>query len=142
MNDKKKFDEDPLRKYITPQGIEKAPEGFTSKIMSHIHVDTKTAQVIEKHHKTSPVPMISAFITVILIISAILIPGSESDSSEFMLFRFISNIEISLPSLDLTSAFAYKIPDWIIYSVTTILILAIFDKLLSGFLRREKNNKS
>ena len=32
--------EDVLRQYINPERIEKAPEGFTSKVMTRIQVET------------------------------------------------------------------------------------------------------
>jgi hypothetical protein len=45
------FKDDLLRQYITSERIEKAPEGFTSKVMTRIQVDTSPLMVAEKSRK-------------------------------------------------------------------------------------------
>jgi len=138
MNDPKKFDEDLLRKYISPERIEKAPDGFPSKIMSRIQVNTRMAEVHGRFRVKSLVPLISAIITFILFLAAVLLPGSESDSVGLTLFRFIRNIEFSLSKIDLAPVFDFNIPGWVTYVFINILVLSFFDRLLSEFFNREK----
>ncbi|HUV00720.1 MAG TPA: hypothetical protein VMW32_07150 [Bacteroidales bacterium] len=138
MNDPKKFDEDLLRKYISPERIEKAPEGFTVRIMTQIRTDTRRAEVHGRFSRKSLVPLVSAVITFTLIIATVLLPGNGNDSAGLKFFSFIRNIDFSLPPIDLTPVLDYNIPGWLTYVFISILILSLFDRLLSGFFHREK----
>ena len=45
MNKKEQYEEDLLRKFINPERIEKAPEGFTSKTLARIQIEAQSSGV-------------------------------------------------------------------------------------------------
>ena len=107
MNNQEKFKEDLLRQFINPEKIEKAPEGFTSKVMTRVRLEKLPLIASEKFRKINLVPVISAVVTVILIASAFLIPGSQSDSLANPVLSLIKNIKFSVPEIDLSSIFRF-----------------------------------
>ena len=138
MNNQEEFKDDLLRQFITSERIEKAPEGFTSKVMAHIRVDTLPLMVAEKSRKKNLVPYISSVVTILLIASAVLIPGSQSDSFINPVLSFIKNIKFSVPEINLSSIFRLTFSSVLIYVFIGILILSLFDRALYGIFHREK----
>lgn len=138
MNNQEAFKDDLLRQYITSERIEKAPEGFTSKVMARVHVDTLPIMVAEKSRKKNMVPFISSVVTILLIASAVLIPGSQSDSFINPVLSFIKNIKFSVPEINLSSIFRLTLPSVLMYVFIGILILSLFDRALYGIFHREK----
>jgi len=138
MNNQDEFKDDLLRQYITSERIEKAPEGFTSKVMARVHVDTLPIMVAEKSRKKNMVPFISSVVTILLIASAVLIPGSQSDSLVNPAFSLIKNIKFSVPEINLSSIFRLTLPSVLMYVFIGILILSLFDRALYGIFHREK----
>lgn len=130
MNNQEKYKEDLLRQYITPESIEKAPEGFTSKVMAHIRIETVPSIVAGRLWGKSPVVIISAAVTIILLAIAFLIPASQPDSLALPVLKLLKNINLSLPELNLSSIFGLTLPSIIIYVFIGILILTLFDRAL------------
>jgi hypothetical protein len=139
MSNQEEFREDILRQYINPEKIEKAPEGFTSKVMTQIQLEpvpVKNAGILRNKNL---VPLISTVITIFLVVAAFLIPGSEADSSALPVLQIIKNIRVSLPEVDLASILRLNIPASMIYVFIGILMLTLFDRALNVlFHRREE----
>jgi hypothetical protein len=138
MNNQEKYKEDLLRQYINPERIEKAPEGFTSKVMSAIQTEILPLMRAEKVKKKNLVPVISAVVTILLIASAFLIPGSQTDSLAKPVLSLIKNIKFSMPEINLSSIFQLTFPSVTMYVFIGILILSVFDRALYGIFHREK----
>ncbi len=138
MNKQKTHDEDLLSSYINPEKIEKAPEGFTSKVMSLIETDNEPVKAVVRIRKISLVPVISGAVTVLLIASVFLIPGPKSDLTALPALELLKNIKITLPEIDLTSFFRHNIPVVMIYGLIGILILSLLDRALYGVFHKEK----
>jgi len=138
MNNQEKYNDDLLRKYISPEKIEKAPEGFTSRVMAHIQIETIPSAVTGGLKKKNLVPVISAVVTILLIAAAFLIPGSESDSLTSEVLDLIKSTKFSLPEIDLSSIFRLNLPSVLIYVFIGILLLTVFDRALYGIFHREK----
>ena len=136
MNDQLKYQEDPLRKYISPYNREETPEGFTSKVMTRIGLDT--IPMLEGSHKRNLVPYIFALVTIILIATAFLIPESDTDLISLTFMRFIKGIKLSVPEMNLSSIFQFSMPAVITYAFIGILVLTVFDRALYGFFKKEK----
>jgi hypothetical protein len=137
MSDQEKYTEDLLRHYIGPEKIEKAPEGFTSKVMSAIQTGKSPVKASGRLRTKSLVPAISAAVTLGLIASAFLIPG-KGDSMSLPVLEFLKNIKVLLPQIDLTSFFRINVPLTLIYGIVGILILSLLDRALYGVFHREK----
>ena len=138
MDKQEKYKEDLLRQYINPDRIEKAPEGFTSKVMTRIQLETVPLKDAGRLQKKNLVPVISAAITILLIVAAFLIPGSETDLSAVTTVELIKNIKVALPEINLTSLFSFNLPALMIYVFIGILILTVFDRALNMLFRGEK----
>ena len=138
MNSQEKYKEDLLREFIYPERIEKAPEGFTSKVMTLVQMESIPLKNAQKDGKRNLVPYLSAAITLILIIATFLIPADKSDSFSLILLEQIKNIKITLPTVDLSSVFNFSLPAILIYVFIGIIVLSLFDIAISGIFRREK----
>ena len=137
MSNQEKYPEDLLRFYISPEKIEKAPEGFTSRVMSGIQTGNSPVKARGKLRNRSLVPAISVSVTLILIATAFLIPG-KSDSMSLPVLELLKNMKVLLPEFDLTSLFSFNIPVSLIYGIIGILILSLLDRALYGAFHREK----
>jgi hypothetical protein len=138
MNNQEKYNEDLLRQYISSEMIEKAPEGFTSKVMNRVRLEPLPVNAAERSRKRNLVPVISLVVTIILIASAILIPGSQSDSVTIPGLNIILKTRFTLPDINLSSIFKFNLPSIIMYAFIGILILTVFDRALYGVFHREK----
>jgi len=138
MNNQEKYKEDLLRQYINPERIEKAPEGFTSKVMTRIQLEKQSSMVAQSSLRRNSVPVISAVVTILLLAAAFLIPGSESDSLALPVFKLIKNIKFSFPELNLSSVFRLTLPSVMMYVLIGIFVLTLFDRALYGIFHREK----
>jgi hypothetical protein len=138
MNNQEKFKEDLLRQYIDPERIEKAPEGFTSKVMTRIKTETIPLAVSGGSQKRNLVPVIYAAITLFLVVAAYLFSGSESDSMTITALRLLGSIKSSLPELNLSSIFRLTLPSVLMYVFIGIFVLTLFDRALYRIFHREK----
>jgi hypothetical protein len=138
MNKNEQFEEDTLRKYINAGGIEKAPEGFTSKTMTRIQIETGSSKVSTGSLFKSPVPLVSFLITVALIAAVIFIPGGSSDTIGQSVVKYLGTLDISLPQVDFSSLPQLNLPGWFLYAFLGILFLAFFDKALFGIFHKER----
>ena len=138
MNNREKINDDLLRQYISPEKIEKAPEGFTSKVMTRVQLETRALILAEKSWKKNLVPAISAAITILLIASAFLIPGSQSDAFANPVLSLLKNLNFSMPEIKLTSIFRVTLPSVVMYVFIGIIILTLFDRALNRIFHREK----
>jgi hypothetical protein len=138
MNNQEKYKEDLLRQYIDPEMTEEAPGGFTSKVMTQIQLESRPFRATHKLREKSFVPLISASVTVLLIASAFLIPGNDSDSLTSLLLNLLKSLKLSVPEIDLSSIFRVALPSVLMYVILGILILTVFDRALYRIFHREK----
>jgi hypothetical protein len=139
MNKKDPFEDDLLINYINPERIEKAPEGFTSKTMTRIQIETESKRSRKWIISGSPVPLISLIITLLLTAAAILIPSDSNGQISSLFLKLFSNYSITIPKLYFSSAPELNLPVWIIYSSLVIVFLAVFDRLLGTLFRKERS---
>jgi hypothetical protein len=138
MNNREKYNDEVLRQYIGPENIKIAPEGFASKVMTRIKIESIPSAVSVKSHKRNLIPVISAAVTLLLLAAACLIPVSESDSITITLLRLFAGIKSSLPELNLASIFRLTLPGVMLYVFIGILVLTLFDRALNKIFHREK----
>jgi hypothetical protein len=137
MNNQEKIKEDLLKQYINPERIEHAPEGFTANVMTRIQTETATVKVAGRLWNRNFIPVISSAVTILLIISAILIPGNQTDPLTTPVLELIKNIKISVPVIDISSIFSINLPAQLIYVLIGIFILTLFDRALYRLFHRE-----
>jgi len=141
MNNQDKYQEDLLRQYINSDGIEKPGEGFTSKVMSRIQVETVPLEAATGSGNRNLVPVISTVVTILLIAAAFFIPGSKSDTLTMHAVSLFNNIKSALPNLKLSSLFSISLASVMMYVFIGILLLTFFDRALYGIFHREKQLK-
>lgn len=137
MEKQDKFDEDILNQYFNSDQIEKAPDGFTSKIMTRIQIERVTNKIPGKSFVGS-VPFVSSLVTIALIIASALLTGNDNDQTSSVLNKYFNDLHFSLPSVDLTNIFRISLPAWLPWVFVGILILTIFDKALFSIFSKDK----
>jgi hypothetical protein len=137
MSNNEKNRDDILRQYINHQMIEKAPEGFTSRVMTRIQIETEPITVTLKKQRNL-VPVVSIVITLALILAAILLPSGAEEQG--MLAGILNSQNINLPALsfNLDSLLHLNLPVWVPYLAIAILILTVFDRALYGIFHRSR----
>jgi len=139
MNNREMNDEDLLRKFLDPEKIERAPGGFTTKTLTRIRIETRSAKLNKGLFAKNRVPVISAIITAGLIIAAVLIPAGETESIGSTIWRNILDMEFTLPVINKNYFNDFSLPGWFGYAVMGILLLGFFDRALSGIFHKGKN---
>jgi hypothetical protein len=139
MNKQEMNDDILLRKYLNPEKIEKAPDGFTSKTLTRIQIETQSAKVKKGFLIKNRVPVVSAAITASLIIAAIIIPSGETESVGSTIWNYIQTLEFTMPVINNNYFNELSLPGWFSYALTGILLLGFFDRALFGIFHKGKN---
>jgi hypothetical protein len=138
MNKQDQYDEDLLRKFINPERIEKAPEGFTSKTLTRIQIENQSEKVKNGFFAKNRVPLISAIITISLTTAAIMVPANETGSVGSAIWKYFQSIEFTLPGINNTYFQNLNIPSWISFAIIGIFLLGFFDRVLYGIFHKER----
>jgi hypothetical protein len=138
MNNQEKYQDDLLRQYINPEKTEKAPEGFTSKVMNRIQMEPTSSAVVTGSIKRNLVPVISIAVTVLLIVAAFLMPGEKTDPLSLQVLNLLKNVKSAIPSVDLSFLIKLNFPTVMIYVSVGIFVLSFFDRALYMIFHREK----
>lgn len=128
MDITEKKGKDPLDEFINPARLEKAPKGFTDKVMSAILVEPVPSIRNKEKEISRMVPLAVILLMAALVILAA-VTGSRSESvlaSEA--HRLFQNIK--LPSFGYESLLGFTIPGVAIYITLGIFILGLFDLAL------------
>ncbi|HEX2976608.1 MAG TPA: hypothetical protein VHO68_11790 [Bacteroidales bacterium] len=129
MNGPEKQMDDFLRKYLEPEKIAKAPEGFTPRVMSRVRMEP--ARLSERKNN---VLLVFAIVFAVFLVAAIFTPGT-----------FFSIPEIRMPEipLKLTAALSeIHFPQLTLYIVAGLVLLSVFDGVLSRIFGRRKRKEA
>jgi hypothetical protein len=130
--------DDILAQFLNQEMIEKAPEGFTSKVMTQVQIESLTSKTRVRIKNKNFVPLISFSVTIMLILAAFLIPDTKTESIFLPFAEIFKNLKISLPDIDLTAILSFKLPDFMLWVFIGIVTLTLFDSFLSIFFNRNK----
>jgi hypothetical protein len=139
MNKQEINDETLLRKFLNPEKIEKAPDGFTSKTMTRIQIETQSVKVKKGFFVKNRVPVISAAVTAGLILAAVLIPAGETESVGSTIWNYFQDLQLTMPAINNKYFNDLNFPGWVSYALIGILLLGFFDRALFGIFHRGKN---
>ncbi len=137
MDKHEKQTEDLLSHYINPEKIEKAPEGFTSKVMSVIETEKITLRTAEKNKKRSLVPYIFALFIFLLTILTFFLPVSKNHVISITIMEFFEGIKVKMPVVDFGNIFSIDLPSALMYGLIGILLLSFLDRALYRAFHRE-----
>ncbi|MBK7133431.1 MAG: hypothetical protein IPH69_11615 [Bacteroidales bacterium] len=138
MDKQEKHTEDLLSQYINPERIEKAPEGFTSKVMSVIETEKIPVRATVKSKKRTLVPYIFSVFIVILIITTFFIPETGNKTFLIPAFEFLKTLKLDLPEIDTNNIFSINLPSALMYVLIGIFLLSFLDRALYRVFHREK----
>ena len=138
MNKPEKLNDDMLSRYISPEKIEKAPEGFTQRTMIRLQSEKLPIYGREKSVRNYRVPVLSALITFGLIIAAILLSSSNEYIFDLSILKSVVNLNLSVVKID--KLFSFTLPELIIYISLGIFTLLLFDKVLNRLFHRGESN--
>ena len=141
MNKQEINDDTLLRKFLNPEKIERAPDGFTSKTMTRIQIGTRSAKVKKGFFIKNRVPVISAAVTAGLILAAILIPAGDTESVGSTVWNYFRDLQFTMPVINNNYFNDLSLPGWLSYALLGILLFGFFDRALFGIFHREKNPK-
>lgn len=120
--------EDKLKLWMNPGETVKAPEGFSSKVMSHIYMEARPV----KKAKNFRMPVVFASIFLLLAIAALLfVPESNFTVKQITIPWEFS---ISIPEL---TASEFTLPNIIIYLICGLAAIALFDSALWTVFKRK-----
>lgn len=136
MNQKDLYEDDLLRKFINPEKIEKAPEGFTSKTMTRVLIETNEYTLKSGILNKYLVPIISVLLTAGLIIIAVVIPSGTTGIAGSLLDKYLGNFKFQLPASINEYITTPRLPEWTAYAFIAFLLLVLFDRVLFRFFRK------
>jgi len=126
-------EEDILREYIDHDRVEKAPENFTQNVLAKIRLESVPQKAPGKQWKYRTVLVVSAIITIILIVLASVLP--EVAQAPSPVARFFQNIDLPVLRINFEILKNLEPPVWITYVSVGILLLGIFDRALQRLFR-------
>jgi hypothetical protein len=138
MNTQQENNNDLMREYFNPGMIEKAPAGFTQKVMTMVSMEAKPVKAREKLRTRYLVPLISISVTLLLTVMVIMQPASSNEILSMPWMKIVKNINLPAVNINLDSLFSFTVPGYLPYLFICILFLTIFDRGLSGLFHRGK----
>lgn len=136
MNDRDELRDDLVGRYLNRESIEKAPEGFTDRMMNQLM--TEPAHTPEKQVRKSitAIPLVSLIITIILILLAVFAGKTEHAGTNIFLTGLLKSINISwqvhFPDLS-----GFTVSDITAYVMSLSILLLVFDLALSRYFRNK-----
>ncbi len=138
MDNQGKYTEELLSHYINPERIEKAPEGFTDKVMSLIEKEEAPVIASKIMKRRTLVPYVFSGFILVLISITLFLPSVESKTLSIPALEILRRINITMPEFDLGSLFSIDIPSVMLYGLSGILLLTFLDKAFYRVFHREK----
>lgn len=138
MNTQQEFENDNLREYLTPETSERAPSGFTGKIMTIVSLEGKPVKIRKKLVKGALIPVISVSVALILTGIVLLLPSNSNEIEGMSWTKIIKDINLTAFNINLDSLFSFSVPGYLPYLFICILLLTIFDRGLNGLFHRGK----
>lgn len=130
------MEKDLLKRYINRESIEKAPEGFSEKVMGRIQAEKAPVAATRTSLSRILVPAIYVMITLCLILAAVIFTA-PSDSLVFSgINKFFSSIDLKMPEMAVSTIPALSIPAIIVYVSVGFFLLTLFDGALNRLFRR------
>lgn len=117
--------DDILRDYMNPGKRAQAPEGFSSKVMSHIYMEAKPVKAEKRHN----IPLFFAGIFLLLAIATVLFIPAGSLVTEF---KIPLSFTFAFPE------FTTGVPSTFIYIIVAVIAIMVLDSALGIIFRRER----
>jgi len=136
MNTQQEYKNDPVREHLIPEMAEKAPAGFTGRVMTIVSLEGKPVTIRENLLKRIFVPLVSVTVTLILTGIVLLLPANSNDFADAPWMKIIKDINLPAFNINLDSLISFAVPGYLPYLFICILFLTIFDKGLNGLFHK------
>ena len=117
---------------------ENAPEGFTSRVMAGIRLENVPLKTQNNPRGLKIVPLVSAIVIAILVLLAYFL-SDKNNLIALPELRPLKNFKLTIPDFDLSSVFSVDLTSIVIYILSGILLLSLFDVALKEFFSRNDN---
>lgn len=136
MNTRQEYENDPLREHLIPELAEKAPSGFTGKVMTIASLECKPVKIREKLIKRTLVPIISVTVTLILTGIVLLLPANSNEFAGMPWMKIIKDLNLPSVNINLDSLISFTVPGYLPYLFICILFLTFFDRGLNSLFHK------
>ncbi len=136
MNDSNEFRDDLLKRYLNKESIEKAPEGFTERMMNQLMTEPAYTPEKQAKKRISAIPLVSLIITIILILLAVFAGKTEHAGTNILLTGLLKSINISWP-VHIPDLSGFTVSDITVYVMSLSILLLVFDLALSKYFRNK-----
>lgn len=136
MNDSNEFRDDLLKRYLNKESIEKAPEGFTERMMNQLMTEPAYTPEKQARKPISAIPLVSLIITIILILLAVFAGKTEHAGTNILLTGLLKSINISWP-VHIPDLSGFTVSDITVYVMSLSILLLVFDLALSKYFRNK-----
>jgi len=130
-------EKDLIRQHFSSEMIEKAPEGFTQKVMNRIAVEAKPVKKRVMLHREIMIPVISLIIIAVLVTISFITTSDNYELGNVALSSLTRHIDLSFVKASLDALFSFKLPIWLPGLFVSILFLTVFDRALRGLFHKE-----
>lgn len=128
-------DKDLIEKYIIPGMVERAPEGFTQKVMTRVLFEkAPNKKVILWKRIRVPVAVLTVALALIILSVVLLSPSDNVYITGIS--NVMNGVSLKLPAMNEGLLNNLKIPGIVIYLSVGILFLSLFDFGLNRLFRR------
>ena len=138
MNTQQEYKNDTMRDHLIPEMIERAPSGFTEKVMTRVILETRPVKSRVKFIIRTSIPAISVTVALALTGIVLLLPATSYEFSGMKWMKIINDINLPAFKINLDSIFNCTLPGYLPYLFICILFLTIFDRGLNGLFHRGK----
>ena len=124
-----------IEKYIIPGMVERAPEGFTQKVMTRVLFEKAPNEKVILW-KRIRVPVAVLTVAVALIILSVVLLSPSDNAYITGISNVMNGVSLKLPAMNEGLLNNLKIPGIVIYLSVGILFLSLFDFGLNRLFRR------
>ena len=125
MIDSRQNENDYLGRYLNPEGIEKAPEGLTEKIMSHIQVEQVSLKVTGRNRLNVMVPVISTMTALVLIVFTLLFTSNNNNQILSAFLKYVPKLKFTMPEFPTVTFSGLNLPAIVTYIAIGLFILML-----------------
>ena len=136
MNERDEFRDDLVGKYLNRESIEKAPDGFTERMMNQLMTEPAYTPEKQARKPISAIPLVSLIITIILILLAVFAGKTEHAGTNILLTGLLKSINISWP-VHIPDLSGFTVSDITVYVMSLSILLLVFDLALSKYFRNK-----
>ena len=123
---------------MNPEKIEKAPEGFTRKLMGRIEVEAPPVKKSFRIGGMQRIPAIAAAIAACLVIFSVL-SGKPESSLSMALNEKLNFLSFSIPEMSKIKLPELYVPQIVVYLSVGLLVLWLLDLSLNRLFNRSGN---